>query len=113
MDNILTTASSTANILIALATAATLLLIYFQFREMSTQTKELRKSINSATYQEIVSQERGIWEFLSQDEEFMTKYVSGLGLEVPSGLSSKDIINAALLIGYGENVFYHPLCQHE
>jgi len=98
--------STIASVVVALAAVVTLFLVYSQLREMSKQTQELRKSINSATYQSIATNERDLWAFLSQDDEFMTNYVSGIGIKLPPGLSGKQIINIALMTGYGENLFY-------
>ncbi len=98
--------SSIASIIAVLATLSTLLLLYFQLREMSFQTKELRKSIDSSTYQSIVDNERSLWEFLSQDDKFVEQFLSGVGLNPKSGLSSKQVISVVLLADLVENIFY-------
>lgn len=95
-----------SNILIPIATVITLLLVYFQIRQTSFQTEELRKSINSATYQGITENERAIWDYLSRDEEFTRKYFSGMGYKIPDGMTASQMINIMLIIGYEENLFY-------
>jgi hypothetical protein len=106
MESILDFVSTSSNVIIAVGTVIILFLIFSQLREMSRQTQELKKSLNSATCQTIVNHEAELWQFLSEDLDFMTKFVAGMKLEVPPGLTSKDIIYLAQMAGHGENLYY-------
>jgi len=99
-------AGSVANIVVALAAAVTLLLVYFQLREMSVQTKALIRSIRSATYQNIVDSERELWQYLASDEEFMRRFIGEYKLVRKYGLSPKQALNVGLVGAHYENIYY-------
>lgn len=97
--------SSVTSVVVAIATVITLILMYRQLKEMIKQTQSLEKSINAATYQALIDAERGLWDSLQQDKQFLAEFVENITSRAPS-VRPQTLRNIVTLLAFLENLYY-------